>query len=495
MPASTAAKSRKWCFTMFWDGKEPGVDYFNDWECEYMYVGREICPDSKREHYQGYIRFPNPRALMGVRKLFTHTIKLPSGNQGYPGHWESCKGTEAQNVKYCSKDSDLVIEFGKSEAAAKPDKQQGKRNDIVAVRKMISEGAGMKDVVLHCNSYQGIKIAETMLKYVEAKRNWAPEVYWIYGPAGVNKSRSAFEACHDPWMSLEDSEWFEGYDAHEDVIIDDFDETWCKYKRFLRLTDRYPCRVPVKGASRQFLAKRIFITCDSPPDVIAKKWGCLRDNDLKQIGRRITQILYMPRPGEIYGLPGSEIGLEPSVATLFPERGPEQKVWGNTTDPAAPTYDNVDEGVGTGPALTRPQTGLSEAKCAVQHGPDVVCDDCDDDIVTEGAPPLPLSMPPALKCLHEEVFDDEKGNTLCCLCKAYGLIADDGCFDPFITSPQINARHEDDNNEGNEESCLCGFPINECAIVCQAQACQCFMEGPINEESEFGLVQIAQPLR
>lgn len=412
---------------MFWDGDEPGVEYFDDWECEYMYVGREICPNSKREHYQGYIRFPNPRALAGVRKLFTHTTTTPEGKQGYPGHWEPCKGTEAQNVKYCSKDSDLVIEFGTSEADAKPDKQQGKRNDIVAVRKMVSEGAGMKDVILHCNSYQGIKVAETMLKYLEIRRCWIPEVYWIYGPAGVGKTQSALRVCDYPYMGLTDDTWWDGYDAHADVIIDDFSEKWCTYKKFLRYTDSSPCKVPVKGSTREFLAKRIFITCDEPPDVIARNWGCVKDNDLVQIGRRITRILYMPRPGEIYGLPGSSIGLEPSVATLFPERGPAQKVWGNTTEPATPTYDDVDEGRLSAPALTRPQTGLSEVKCAVQHGPDVVCDDCefiepplvgddarnlDDELLQflseEEAPPLPLSMPPPL--VIPAYSASEKGN-------------------------------------------------------------------------------------
>jgi len=440
MPPSNATKSRKWCFTMFWDGKEPGPDYFDDWECDYLYVGKETCPSTGRLHYQGYVRYPNPRALAGVRKLFTHKVLTVAGAPGYPGHWDACKGTEAQNVKYCSKDDDLVIEWGDRESDTAVDKQQGKRNDIIAVRQMISEGAGMKDVILHTNSYQAIKIAGEMLKYLEVKKTWPTKVYWIYGPSGVNKTRSSFETCANPWMAHDDNKWFDGYDAHADVIIDDFDHNWCSFKGFLKLTDRYPKAVPVKGGFRSWLPKRIFITCDEPPHVIAARWMTfgLKDNDLMQIGRRITQILYMPRPGEIYGCPGSEIGIEPSVATLFPELEPEQKVWGNTTEPADPSYDIVDDG-GAAPAPSGPQTVslceysrcnkcqmvnppvnhhttcVSESKCYEPHGPDFVCDDCefleppldgdaarnlDEELFTilneEEAPPLPTSMPPPL---------------------------------------------------------------------------------------------------
>lgn len=368
MPASIASKSRKWCFTMYWDGKEPGKDYFDDWECDYMYIGKEICPESRREHYQGYIRFTNPRALAGVRKLFTHTVLTPAGRPGYPGHWEACKGTETQNVRYCAKDEDLVIEWGDREADLTEDKAQGKRNDIIAVREMIRNGANMRDVIENCNSYQGIKIAETMLKHMEAPRDWVPEVYWIYGPTGTGKSKLAFDLCENPWTSAKDGKWFDGYDGHEDVIFDDFRHDFCPFHILLRLLDRYPYRIEHKGGCRQFLAKRIFITSCHSPD---KVYPLLRE-DLAQLGRRLTHIIYAPRLGEYYGMPGSEIGMEPSASFVIPELGTEQKVGGNTTEVS-------DDKSLLAPALTRPPPGLIESKCVVTHGADMVCDGCEND--------------------------------------------------------------------------------------------------------------------
>ncbi|QMW68776.1 replication-associated protein [Torentivirus aristcris] len=378
MPATAATKSRKWCFTMFWNGEEPGASYFDDWEVEYIYVGKELCPETKRDHYQGYVRFPNPRALGGVRKLFTHTVKLPSGRDGYPGHWEACKGSEADNVKYCSKDGVLVVEAGDSEKTANDVKQQGKRSDIIAVRQLIQAGARMHEIVSTVNSYQAIKVAETMLKFLEPGRDWVPEVYWIYGPTGTGKSKFAFGSCADPWISGKDGKWFEGYDAHEDVIFDDFRQDFCAFHILLRLLDRYPYRVEIKGASRQFLARRIFITSCHPPDKVYPLSG----EDLGQLGRRISQIIYMPNLGEAYSRPGSGIGLEPSDCFVIPERGPEQKVWGNTTGPEVP--DDVGP---EAPALARTQTGFTqvpEHKCSVAHGADVVCDDCEPEDESSG---------------------------------------------------------------------------------------------------------------
>nr|WQA30167.1 MAG: rep protein [Cressdnaviricota sp.] len=180
-------------------------------------------------------------------------------------------------------------------------------------------------------------------------------------------------------MSLDHGKWFEGYDAHEDVIIDDFREGWCPFPTLLRLLDRYPYRIEVKGASRQFLAKRIFITSCHPPD---KVYNNIRDEDMLQLGRRIDMIYFMPSQGVILGCPGTEIGIEPSVEQKFPEHGPEQKVWGNTTEAPSPIAEN-EEGP---PVLAHPQTDLPDDEselephtnpCGQDHDPAEFCIECE----------------------------------------------------------------------------------------------------------------------
>lgn len=368
MPPTQAGKSRKWCFTFFWDvetfgPRGPGKSMFDDWEIEYLYAGLEICPSTNRPHYQGYVRFENTRALNGVRKLFN---PHPMGQNCL----RPCKGTEAQNIKYCSKDEDLILEFGVREKSIDDGKCQGKRNDLHKVRDQVLAGACMRDVLMTATSFQSVKMAEVYLKYFERPRSEPPLVYWLYGGTGLNKTRTAIEHDSDGWISMENAQWFEGYDANHTMIIDDFRESWCPFVRLLRLLDRYPVRLPCKGGSRQFRSKVIFITSNKAPHLV---YPYLGDEDIMQLGRRITTIYYMPKAGVIYGAPGVTIGIEPSVETILPERSAEQKVWGNTAE--VPTTN-----VATQPA-TAAQTGLKDAKptqpCGEQHLTTDYCIECE----------------------------------------------------------------------------------------------------------------------
>lgn len=308
---TTAKKSRKWCFTLFYKGECPGPSFFDDWTCDYLVVGKEVCPTTGREHMQGYVRFANPHALAGVNKLAK-------------AHWEPCKGTEQDNFDYCTKEEDRIIEWGEREKPDETDRdpKQGKRNDIAHVRELVQAGASMEEVVCESNSYQAIRMAETMLKYFEQKRSWIPNVVWIWGPTGTGKSHMAHNICgaddaeaREPWISGVNGRWFEGYDGHEKVIIDDFRHDWCDFHVLLRLLDRYPYRVEVKGGSRQFLARWIVITSPFPPD---KVYPGRIGEDVAQLLRRITRIVHLTQP---YVAPAADFAVPAAPA----ERGTEQK--------------------------------------------------------------------------------------------------------------------------------------------------------------------------
>jgi len=154
----------------------------------------------------------------------------------------------------------------------------------------------MKDIVNEVNSFQGIRFAETLLKYIEKPRNWEMEITWIWGPTGVGKTRKAFEESTNPYISMKNLKWWEGYDAHEDVIIDDFRADFCTFHELLRILDRYEYRIEVKGGSRQFVAKRIWITSCYPPDKVYQT-----REDIGQLLRRITKIVEMRPEMEVGG--------------------------------------------------------------------------------------------------------------------------------------------------------------------------------------------------
>jgi len=81
--------------------------------------------------------------------------------------------------------------------------------------------------------------------------------------------------------------WWDGYDGHTDILMDDIKDTSREmYTFLLELLDRYDCRVETKGGSRQILAKRIIITSIHSP---MELYQCI-DPEIKELKRRIDVI-------------------------------------------------------------------------------------------------------------------------------------------------------------------------------------------------------------
>ncbi|KAL0168654.1 hypothetical protein M9458_036876 [Cirrhinus mrigala] len=82
----------------------------------------------------------------------------------------------------------------------------------------------------------------------------------LVGPPGCGKSRHVSELVRgQPTYYKPRGPWWDGYDGHVNVVVDDY-YGWIAYDELLRVCDRYPCKVPVKGAFVEFLAKWIYIT-------------------------------------------------------------------------------------------------------------------------------------------------------------------------------------------------------------------------------------------
>jgi len=319
MPPSAASKCRKWCFTL--NNPQGGAElYDDDWVVNYLVVGAEVAPDTGTPHHQGYVNFANPRSLAGVRKL------LPRA------HWEPVRGSEQENFDYCSKEDSIIIECGQRESEPEPDgKRQGSRSDISNVRALIKQGHGMRAICEIATSYQSLRGAELLLKYCEPGRTWKTHVTWIYGPTGVGKTTLAERLCQtEPWVSGKTLQWFQGYDAHEDCIFDEFRGDYCTLHELLRLFDKLKLQIEHKGGSRQFLARRIVVTSCYPPEKAYRT----TDEDLRQLGRRIETIVWMPERGRSLMMPGTSMGQQPMTPFIPPVRSapePEHKVGGNTT--------------------------------------------------------------------------------------------------------------------------------------------------------------------
>jgi len=95
--------SKRWCFTFFFRDirdLETLEITFNSLKIEYI-IGLEKCPETGKEHFQGYIESPTKiRPIEKLQKLF----KQNGGDHFTEIHWEKCKGNREHNITYCSKD-------------------------------------------------------------------------------------------------------------------------------------------------------------------------------------------------------------------------------------------------------------------------------------------------------------------------------------------------------------------------------------------------------
>lgn len=291
-------RAYSWCFTIN-NYTETDTNSLVQWmdtktPPKYLLYAPEIS-ETGTPHYQGYVMFKNARTMSAVAKYLKRAnLSEAKGNAQHnlsyiKGPYDDGKGKTKPLNTDCVEQGEIP--------------QQGKRTDINEVCALVQGGANMREIIPQATSYQSIRMAEISLKYFEKPRETCTKLYWFHGPTGTGKTSSAYELCEDPYICMGTSKWWEGYDGQDDVIIDDYRRDFCKFHELLRLFDYLPLRVECKGGSRQFRAKRVFIT--TPYD-IDQTWEGRTAEDIKQLKRRcVLEIPFLSlthKPLDYYAL-------------------------------------------------------------------------------------------------------------------------------------------------------------------------------------------------
>ena len=249
----TFKQCRNWCFTDFklLDIKSIYDEYTDI--IRYIGWGEELCPKTQKKHYQGFIQFKNKKTMGGVKRIF----KCKSL------HLEPCRGSELQNLKYCSKDNKYNC-FGKWI-------KQGHRSDLERIQKNIREGKNLDDVMesdfsTYCRYRNGIRDYHESTVRKNSKKFRKLEVEFVHGETETGKTRYAVEKFPEAYViNGFDLKWFDGYNGETELIIDEYNND-INITKLLKLLDGYQCRLPVKGSFNYANWNKVIITSNLTPD-------------------------------------------------------------------------------------------------------------------------------------------------------------------------------------------------------------------------------------
>lgn len=276
--------SKFWVFTL----NNPGSnDVPKTWDGVEWATWQREKGESGTEHLQGYVIMDRRVRLPAMKKL------------SQTAHWEPRRGTHDQAKAYASKEDTRVAGPWVEPEGAEPNVGQGKRNDLLELKRKLDQGAKEAEIAEELFpvwvKYYKVCSRYRMLKGVQ--RTWATETLVLWGPPGSGKSSKALELGGPEayWLPKPagQSAWFDGYEGQEVVVIDEF-YGWIARDLMCRLCDRYPLNVETKGGVQPFLAKKIIITSNEHPVNWWKKIG------LGAMARRLSapmgRIEFVPMP-------------------------------------------------------------------------------------------------------------------------------------------------------------------------------------------------------
>ncbi len=217
-----------------------------------------------RLHLQGVVLFKTPRTIGGTKN------RMPPGT-----HLEVSKGTAAHNAEYCSKQESRVgAPNGWSLETGTQPLGQGKRTDALEVMSYARD---------HTISEAWTEYPRFMLRYGKSierfkdqtarKQKTQPRVVIYWGPTGTGKSHKcrevALEHVENYYSMVTPASakvvpWVDGYQSHEVVVIEDFSGE-INYRILLRMLDKYPNMMQVKGGMTEWAPTLILISSNKHP--------------------------------------------------------------------------------------------------------------------------------------------------------------------------------------------------------------------------------------
>lgn len=271
-----AKKAKNFCLTQNdMDRLGDTLEYLRSLKPNYLLCGREKAPTTGHIHAQIYVQFPVSR--------------LPSIKKLCGAHIEKCRGSPEQNVRYCKKDRDIIVEEGAPRLC--------NSHSIKAVKLMTKEERSELNINLY-NIVNKINTEEN--KYINSKDYFKKvDVYFVYGPSGIGKTKWCIEQINGIFNEVKyDGTFWHGVTEDCDTCLyDDWRDSHMKPAEFINFIDYTRHVMNVKGSTIRNNYSRIFITSIQDPHLIYPQ----SKEESTQWIRRIHCIDLNPEKGECEG--------------------------------------------------------------------------------------------------------------------------------------------------------------------------------------------------
>lgn len=266
-----SGRFRNVCFTTFACDAPPTYD---ESKMSYLIYGLEICPDTGRRHYQGYVEFKSQISLSNIKLCF-------------PGaHIERRHGSADQAASYCKKDG-AFTEHGVQS-------NQGKRSDLHAVAERISSGSATVASIaeqqpgLYVQYHRGFSNLESIRLAGRQNQFRHVDVSIIWGITGTGKTRSWYERTNYGGYRFQygsnGSIWWDGYNGQRHILFDEF-SCQIPLSTMLMYLEGYPCRLPIKGSHTYAAWTDVTIISNEDPNSwYSNVVACKRNAFARRIG-------------------------------------------------------------------------------------------------------------------------------------------------------------------------------------------------------------------
>ncbi len=257
---------------------------FDPEEMAYL-VYQEEQPEGGTYHFQGYCEF-------------TRAVTQPVAKELLGGprvHLEPRRGTAKQAIDYCKKE-DTRVPYTVPIEEGTP-RQQGRRVDLEAFKDAVMGGDNQRDLLEehHVIIARYPRFYNTLTQMNRPERTTDLVVTLHIGDTGLGKTRAVMdEFGNDPTFYRaplsNNTLWFDGYDRHTTVLLDDFTgaASHLALCTLLQLLDRYPILVPTKGGHTWWLPNALHVTTNILPKDWYKWEG--RGEQYKALARRFHKV-------------------------------------------------------------------------------------------------------------------------------------------------------------------------------------------------------------